>query len=155
MKLPTSRLFDWSVLFIVILLLAAFFGREMKKVQGQAEAATIKATLGALRTAFVLDHLMQQVRGRGKSVASGQRNPFLLLEQVPSNYGGEPGAEGHASGSWLFDPVCVCIGYRPVHSQFLENAGASQALWFRVSAPPGPFQVTPMERYVWQGDVVQ
>jgi hypothetical protein len=155
MGLSSRRVLEWSILAVVVLVMMGIFGRQVQIVQGQAELATIKSTLGSIRTAFVLDHLMQQVEGNAKNVASGQRNPFLLMKAIPSNYV-EQAVKGELpSGSWMFDAECVCIAYTPVHSQFLENASADPTLWFRISPPPGPYQIAPTERYVWQGEVLQ
>ena len=155
MGLSSRRVLEWSILAIVVLVLMGIFGRQVQIVQGQAELATIKSTLGSIRTAFVLDHLKQQIDGNARNVASGQRNPFLLLKSTPANYVGQPAKGELPVGSWMFDAECVCIAYSPVHSQFLENASADPTLWFRISPPPGPFQVIPTERYVWQGELVQ
>lgn len=155
MRFSSARLLEWSILAVVVLALIGIFGRQVKIVQGQAELATIKSTLGSIRTAFVLDHLKRQVAGNAGNVASGQRNPFLLLESTPANYIGQDVNGELPVGSWRFDAECGCIAYTPVHSQFLENASADPTLWFRISPPPGPFQVTPTERYVWQGEALQ
>jgi len=155
MRFPSGRVLEWSLLTAVVLVLMGIFGRQVLIVQGQAEVAAIKSTLGSIRTAFVLDHLKQQVEGNARNVASGQRNPFLLLEPTPPNYVDQPAQGEQPLGSWRFDAECVCIVYTPVHSQFLENASADPTLWFRISPPPGPFQVTPTDRYVWQGEVLQ
>jgi len=155
MRFASNRVVEWSIMTLVVLVLIGVFGRQIQIVQGQAEGAVIKSTLGALRTAFVLDHLKQQSASQGANVVSGQRNPFLLLESVPSNYGGELASVGLAPGTWAYDPVCICIGYAPVHSQFLENKSADPTLWFRVNSPRPPFQITPTERYIWQGEVLQ
>lgn len=148
------RVAEWSAVAVVVLTLVGFFGREVAVVQGQAEAAMIKSRLGALRTALVIDQLAQSV-GR---VALLQRNPFLLLDPVPADYAGhrDPARPALlAPGSWVYDGVCRCIGYAPAHSQWLDNADADQTLWFRISEPPGPLQITPVARYVWRDEALE
>lgn len=77
-----------------------------------------------MRSAFVLDHLRLMARGEGYTVASMQHNPFELLEHYPGNYVGVLSASQEAvapAGGWLFDPQCVCVGYRPVWTEWLGS----------------------------------
>ena len=87
------RLVEWSILVIVVLLLAGIFGQQVRTVQAQAELAAVRSTLGALRTALVIDHMIATIRTGGPSVASPQRNPFLLMDPVPANYAGALGTQ--------------------------------------------------------------
>jgi hypothetical protein len=90
-------------------------------------------------------------------VAIAQRNPFLLLDHEPGNYAGvmDGGkAEGVPPGNWVFDTYCNCIGYGPMYPFALNEGGGSPMVWFRISAPPGPLQITPMQAYRWQGELL-
>ena len=49
------RIVEWSLLAAVIVLLVLLFARQVRVIQGQGELAAVKSTLGALRTALVLD----------------------------------------------------------------------------------------------------
>ncbi len=163
-----GRTLEWSILVVVLLVLIGVFGRQVRVIQGQAERSAVQASLGALRTALVVDHLAQSVNSvrpvglvsataTASSTASAPRqNPFLLLGRVPANYQGEVDVlqiDTVPPGSWVFDPVCSCIGYRPLYPQWLEQPADASALWFRVDAVKGsaPRQISALEQYVWQG----
>lgn len=142
---------------VVILVLMGVFGQQIRFVQAQAEQAAIKTTLGALRTALVIDHLQSAAGQTGQNVASPQRNPFLLLDHLPANYAGvlgNPKADAAPAGNWVFDAYCHCIGFRPAYPYALEKEGDDPMLWFRVSAPPGPLAIAPLHTYRWQGEVI-
>jgi hypothetical protein len=150
----SRRMVEWGILVVLVLVLLGAFERQLRVVQGQAELAAVQSTLGALRTAFVLEHLQQAVAAHAPSVAVPQRNPFLLLKSLPANYAGQFGmrnAYAAASGSWVFDPDCVCIGYLPLYPQWLQSPPDTSTMWWRASAPPGPMFLTPLHPYVWQG----
>lgn len=152
------RLVEWSVVAVVVLVLVGTFGYQLQVMQGQAERGAILANLGALRTAFILEHLRQAVHATQPEVAKLQHNPFLLLEQLPANYAGEFGIrqiDAAAPGSWVYDPECMCIGYRPQHPQWLESPPGTHALWFRIGSAAGPLSIAPMNEYVWQGQSLE
>ena len=152
-----ARLVEWGILGVLILALLGIFGRQVRVVQGQTELAALQSTLGALRTALVLEHLRHTVAGDAKSVAAPQRNPFLLLSTVPPNYAGERAVlktESTAPGSWVFDPVCSCVGYVLRYPALLDSPADLPALWFSVKGSNAPFSISANETYVWQGQVV-
>jgi hypothetical protein len=141
----------------VILVLIGSYGGQSIALQSQAELASVQSTLGALRTSLVVQHLQMQARGAGSAVAPVQRNPFMVLDAPPANYAGEVGMSdiaGVAPGSWVFDRECVCIGYRPQDHYWAETSTEPAALWFRVSSPPGPLQLTALEQYSWNGQMI-
>ena len=148
---------EWGILVVVVRVLAGVFGRQVRVVQGQAERASVQSTLGALRTAFVVDHLQQAVNASKSLVAVPQRNPFLLLKALPANYAGEFAVlkmDALAPGSWVFDPDCGCIGYLLLYPQWLESPLDTTAVWFRIGVPPEALQITPSKAYVWQGQLL-
>jgi hypothetical protein len=152
-----QRVAEWSAVVLTLLVLVGAFGYYAEIVQGEAEAAAIKSTLGSLRTAFVLDHLKQKMDESNGSVAVVQRNPFLLLNATPPNYVGDregQGPEPLLPGTWVYDTLCICVGYSPAHSQWVQGADVAQTLWFRISAPPPPFQLHATQRYNWRGDTL-
>lgn len=147
---------EWSLVAALIVLLALVFGHKVRVVRGQAELAAVKSTLGALRTAFVIDHLHTSVAG-SESVAATQPNPFELLERRPVNYFGPISAANAATvpgGSWVFDPVCVCIGYLPIYPEWFDSPSGDVMAWYRIEGAPGPWQLTAKEAYVWQGQAM-
>ena len=149
-----SHFVEWGLLFLVIVVLLLAFLRQARVVQGQAEHAAIKTTLGALRTAFAFNQLKARTAGSKDSVALPQRNPFELLQSLPPNYVGEINAEQAVvagPGSWFFEPACACVGYVPLDPRWLSSPRNASMLWFRVSSTQGFFQLSAMEIYQWQG----
>lgn len=145
---------EWGVLVVLVVVLVGLFGRQLRVVQGQGELAAVQSTLGTLRTAFVIDHLQQMVGVPKPHVTGQQRNPFLLLKNVPANYAGESAVlklDTVAPGSWVFDPDCGCIGYLLLYPQWLESPPDTAAVWFRIDAPPNALQITPFKAYLWHG----
>ncbi len=156
---PLSRrsLVEWLLLALVIVVLLLLFTREVRVVQGQAERAAVKATLGALRTALVLDHLQRQVARGKSSVALTQHNPFKLLQRRPLNYRGERSAAQALAappGSWVFDPLCTCVGYVPIYAQWFDSPSGELMAWYQITGAPGPLQLVAKEAYGWQGEVL-
>ena len=152
-----SRLAEWSMLVGVIVVLMLVFVREMRVMQGQGELAAVRSTLGALRTALVIEYLHKNVTAGTSSVALTQRNPFELLQRHPVNYFGVlTPAEAVAvpAGSWVFEPVCVCVGYRPIYDQWFDSPSGAGMAWYQLSGAPGPLQLTAKEAYVWQGQLM-
>jgi hypothetical protein len=148
---------EWSILAVVIVLLVLVFVRQVWVLKGQAELSAVKTTLGALRTAFVLDHLHSKVASRALPVWLVQHNPFELLQRYPVNYLGEmtaAAAQTLPPGSWVFDPACTCVGYLPLHAEWLDSPSGDVMAWFRVEGEPGPLQLTAIEAYVWQDQVM-
>lgn len=142
---------------LVLGALAWAFGHQVRVVQGLGERAAVQSTLGAVRTALVIDHMQASVRPASAGGVAQQHNPFLLLRSIPVNYAGnvaKADIESVAPGSWVFDPDCICIGYRLLYPQWLENPADAGAVWFRIDSEAGPLQVVPQERYLWQGVVV-
>ena len=141
---------EWCILVCLLLVVLGVFGLRVRWVQGMAERAAVVSMLGALRTALVVGYVKN---------APVRRNPFLWFEKPPAQYGGEARmgySDAMVPGQWVFDPACVCVGYRLLQSQWLEQPVATETLWFRITAAgTGPFQVTALEHYVWQGEVVQ
>jgi hypothetical protein len=150
----SRRLTEWSLLVLVLGVVVWAFGHQVRVVQGMGERAAVQSTLGAVRTALVIDHMQTSMRSADTGNAVRQNNPFLLLRSSPANYAGNTtraDMEAVAPGSWVFDPDCVCIGYRLLYPQWLESPVGAEGVWFRIESTAGPLQVTPLERYLWQG----
>jgi hypothetical protein len=141
----------------VILVLAVVFVRQMRVMQGQGELESVKSTLGALRTAFVIDHLHKNVVTTNAPVTPVQRNPFELLQHRPVNYAGEirqTQTTVAPVGAWVFDADCACVGYAPLDAQWLESSRGNAVIWFQISGDPGPLQLTAKQTYIWQGQLM-
>ena len=155
-----ARLTEWGVMAGLVLVLGIVLAYQVRELRGQAELAQIKGTLGALRTALVVAHLKSSAAGtrpQGGAVVQAQRNPFAILQRSPPNYAGLAGPEALAAlpgGSWVFDAVCSCIGYRPTESVWLQSPVGAMSMWFRVGSTEGPLQITAHQPYVWMGQPV-
>lgn len=159
-KVPflSLRVVEWSLVAGLILVLWLVFAWQMRVLQGQAELSAIKTTLGALRTALVIDHLRKSVAFEDASAALAQHNPFELVQRYPSNYLGEMSrdqAEASPTGGWVFDPDCVCVGYLPIYAEWFDSPSGDLMAWFRVLGESGPLQLTAKENYLWQGEVLK
>ena len=142
----------------VILALMLLFLQEGRKVQAQAELAAIQSTLGALRTAAVLQDLQARASGSSAAARSLSANPFELLEVRPGNYLGVLDAAQALTaraGSWYFDRECVCVVYLPLEARWLASPSGVPALRFRVRSDAGPLQLLAVEPYRWQGQRVE
>ena len=156
-KLWNTRLFEWGVVCLVVLAALFGVGRQYRAMQAQAEFAAIESMLGSLRTALVLDYLHSSVQRGTATEAERVKNPMQLI-QTPVRYAGPIGMSAQASvepGSWLFDPACICVGYRPLNPQWLEPQMEFPVLWFRVRDAGGPYTLTPAQPYVWRGQSIR
>jgi len=150
----TSRPFEWGVLSLIIAVLASVFVIQYRDLEAQLEYSGIQSTLGTMRTALLMDFLVRAANGSARSTNQDKTNPFSLMQSPPDNYAGEVSMGELADvepGNWLFDPACACVGYRPLHPQWLQPNKEPAALWFRLTATGGPPQLTPMHRYRWRG----
>ena len=158
-ELPAwSRLVEWSILIGVIVVLMLVLARQVRVVQGQAELAALRSTLNALRTALLIDHLHKSVAPVNSTVAMPALNPFALLQQPPTHYLGEmtaAEAELAPAGSWVFDPVCVCVGYLPIYAQWFDSPSGATMAWYQLGGDSGPLHLTAKEAYVWQGQAMK
>ena len=143
---------EWLLMVVVLSVLVVYFLHFAQKTKGQSELAAIKTTVGALRTAFVIDHIQQQARPVSGLTESIHLNPFELVQQRPGNYRGEMVAVQVADvppGSWIFVPSCPCVGYRPLDDQWLNSPSSDPLIWFKVVGMPGVLQLVPREKYLW------
>lgn len=151
------RWVEWAVVALVVLGLIAFYTQHSRRLQGQAELAAVRATVGALRSALVIEHLRQVVAGERASMQVPP-NPFDLLKQPPLNYSGVRSASSVRQplpGHWFFDPACPCVAYAPTQAQWLDTYSADGLLWFRLQGGVGrAFELTAQAPYVWQSQSV-
>lgn len=154
-----SRWVEWGVLVLCISVVMGVLWRYGQQVRAQSERAAVQSTLGALRTALVLDYVrgMLPAAAQGKTPATAPAsppNPFSMLLQPAANYAGEvPAAlmQEVAPGSWVFDKRCACIGYKPHDAGVLNAPSGAQAVWFAVEATDGAPQLRPIQAYIWAG----
>ena len=152
------RWVEWGLLTVVVLVLLLLFLQEARRLQGQAERAAVQSTLGALRTAGILQDLRARATASAPSEAGLPVNPFDLLQSRPGNYLGALDSDEALTaraGSWYFDSACVCVVYLPLEPRWISSTSGSGSLRFRVRRVPGPLQLDPLERYLWQGRLVE
>lgn len=155
---------EWGVLAVCIAVVTGVLWRYGQQVRAQSERAAVQSTLGALRTALVLDYVRGMLPAAKKSaglaavsVPAGPvlpPNPFGLLQQAMVNYAGEvPAAllQEVAGGQWVFDKRCGCVGYKPQDAGVLDAPAGAQAVWFVVELTGAAPQLRPLQPYVWGG----
>jgi len=156
--LTMGRVMEWGIAALLVAIVVVVFMKYMREVQAQGEYAAVRTTLGALRTALVIDHLQRHVAPVADAVAAKPpRSPFDLLERHPANYAvvvGAGKAQGVPAGTWVFDPACPCVGYRPLDDGWLDSPSGDGMAWYQLSGAPGPLQLTAREPYRWQGQVL-
>lgn len=156
-----SRLPEWSILLAIVTVLALWLAQQTRAVQAQGELAAVRSTLGALRTALVLGHLRAALDDRPTGVSADQRqqlNPFMHLVRPPVNYLGELVRQDNAplaAGTWVFDPVCTCVGYTPLNTDWFGSASGSGMAWFDVQRDAGIAQLKAREPYAWRGELLE
>jgi len=147
-------------LVVLVLALMVLFGRYAREVHAQSELAAIRATLGAMRTALVVEHLRQQTaQGVTPSplVTDRSVNPVELLGKLPAGYIGEVRlAEINQvpAGSWVYAPDCACVGYLPLDADWLEQTSSDGWLWFAMARIDAVLQLHTKEKYRWRGERV-
>jgi len=156
--LHSGYLVEWGVVALLLAVLVVVFMKYMREVQAQGEYAAVRTTLGALRTALVFDHLRRSVETTAEtSVAAAKKSPFELLDHLPANYAGIASVrqpQAVPAGSWVFDPACPCVGYRPLDDGWLNSPSGDLVAWYALGGAPGPLQLTARERYRWQDHVL-
>lgn len=154
---PGRRLVEWGIVGSVLVLLLLVFLQQSRTVQGQAELASVRATLATLRTGAVLRHIEAGRAGRAPDVAFAQRNPFLAEGAMPSRYLGERDARTLGDGAigWYFDPACDCVGYRPGNPRWITAPEGSTELVYRIVRQGGMLLYEPMAAYRWQDEALQ
>ena len=161
----SRRSVEWTLLIGLVLALIFLLSRQIREVQGQAEGAAIKSTLGALRVAFVINQLQASRAPNGLGAQSDpnisplkQRNPFDLLQTRPPNYFGEISSlEGSQAppGSWSFIAECDCIAYQPMDDRWFYSASGDNIAFFKIIGSVGsPLQLVGKEVYLWRGQVL-
>ncbi len=147
---------EWGILSLVVMALLWVFGNQLREVQGQSEKVAVWSTLEQLRAALMIEQLAHHIRATGAS-APVEKNPFRLLQTPPPNFAGEMAmqdADKVPPGSWVYDPVCGCVGYRLLFPQWLEPVQAADAVWFRVAMTTAEVRLVPYTQYLWFGQTL-
>ncbi len=148
----SRRLTEWCLVALILLGVGFVFEREIRSLQAQSEKVLVWSTMASLRTALVVNRLAREVRPKDTSLV--EKNPFMMLQQLPASYAGEmPMRDVYrvAPGSWLFDPDCPCVGYRLLYPEWLEPSQDVGAIWFRIGKAEGGPSLSPLMDYRWLG----
>jgi len=151
---------EWLTLALLVLILMGVFVRYAREVRAQSELAAIRSTVGALRTALVVEHLRQQVAGAATPAPPTSAlavNPFELVDKLPAGYLGalRQGDAGRApAGSWVYAPDCPCVGYRPLDPVWLEGTSSDGWVWLAMTRNEAVLQLHTKENYRWRGEKV-
>ena len=153
----SRRVVEWGLLGAAILLLIIVFLRQAQLVQDQAELASVRTTLAAMRTAAVLQHIQASAGKSDSNIARVQENPFTALQSPPLNYLGELDVRRLPDDltGWFFDPACRCVGYARAQTRWIPASDGAQLLLFQVRSGQGPLQLLAMDNYVWRGEPVR
>jgi hypothetical protein len=152
-----KRVLEWLLVVLLITVLVGVFVRYIREVQGQGELAAVKTTVGALRTALVIDHLQKQVLAGAGPVVQTLVNPFILLQQQPVNYWGEVTPARISAvppGSWIYVAQCPCIAYKPADDLWFASPSGDTLVWYAITGMPSVLQLIPKERYHWHNEIL-
>lgn len=157
---PLSRsLFQVSVVFAVIALLAAVLLNSLSYVQEKAERTMVEATVLNMEKGLEIEVRTREIRGQAASIRDlVGANPVSLLASAPEGYAGVC-RKARAPGEWCFDETTREIVYRPRLEASLEfrEPGKRDLRW-RVgstremaegSAVAGGIRVFSTTSFVW------
>ena len=148
----TTRPFEWAVVAAVVIAALTAINKQYQDLQSQAEYAAIQSVLGSMRTAMVLGYLKNTASGNVPSVTAAPENPIEFLQQLPTYAGTvRMGDQSQVSpGNWMFDADCRCVGYRPMHPDWLQPYQDFPALWFKLRSTKGVPELVAMQSYSWR-----
>lgn len=115
-------------LIIVVILVAVFFTVAIDRIlplRGDAEAAHVAATVGALRSALGVEVAGLIVHEGTDAVEELEgSNPFRVLAERPDNYLGEMGGVNPGilpQGAWYFDTDAGELVYLVRHTDYFRS----------------------------------
>ncbi len=102
-----SRSASWSIVVVIVSVLAAIATDRLLKLRFEAERVTVESIVGAMRSALYIDFAAAAARGQTERIdTAGGSNPMLRLGGKPGSYAGEfygPDPAVFAPGTWYFD----------------------------------------------------
>ncbi len=149
------RLYEQALLILLLVFVVWALLDKARETRSAAELSAVRANLGALRVALVIDQ-MRRVTAPSKPAGVIVQNPFLLLKRPPANYAGEV-ALGDAvigavePGRWFFDPGAQLVGYRVQDARFFHAASGRPLMVFELSKTD---LMTARETYTWRDEAV-
>lgn len=149
------RLFEQALLILLLVFVIWALLDKARDTRSAAELSAVRANLGALRVALVVEQMRHAIR---PSISPGvaSQNPFLLLKRPPVNYAGEIALDDAvngmvAPGLWFFDQRAALIGYRVNDVRRFHAASGRPVMAFKLSHNS---LLTPRETYIWNDEVV-
>lgn len=123
-------LFELIIVFALVGLLFLVASWRLLPLRGDAEAAHVATTVGALRSALGMEVTERIVEGSLESAAELSRtNPMTLLARRPERYIGEVDsatASDIAAGSWYYDRASRQLRYRVRFPRYLARPVQTQ-----------------------------
>lgn len=119
-------LIELTIVISLVIILFLVAADRLLPLRGQAEAAHVDATIGALRSALGLEAARRIVQESPGSLTDMQGiNPMALLEEPPRRYAGtlpdSPNGEMEP-GHWYFDSGSGTLVYRVRFARYLADA---------------------------------
>jgi len=167
-----SRASSWSIVIVIVSLLAVIATDRLLKLRYEAERVTVESVVGGMRSALYIDFAAAAARGETERIdTAGGSNPMLQLSAKPGNYAGEfygPDPAVFAPGTWYFDTRDRAIVYIVrFPEQFVTGLNGPPRARFTVEPDyedidgngrfdPGRdpvlgLKLVPLEPYSWKG----
>ena len=167
-----SRASSWSIVIVIVSLLAVIATDRLLKLRYEAERVTVESVVGGMRSALYIDFAAAAARGHTESIdTAGGSNPMLRLSEKPGSYAGEfygPDPAVFAPGTWYFDTRDRAIVYIVrFPEQFVTGLNGPPRARFTVEPDyedidgngrfdPGRdpvlgLKLVPLEPYSWKG----
>jgi len=167
-----SRASSWSIVIVIVSLLAVIATDRLLKLRYEAERVTVESVVGGMRSALYIDFAAAAARGETERIdTAGGSNPMLQLSAKPGSYAGEfygPDPAVFAPGTWYFDTRDRAIVYIVrFPEQFVTGLNGPPRARFTVEPDyedidgngrfdPGRdpvlgLKLVPLEPYSWKG----
>jgi type II secretory pathway pseudopilin PulG len=167
-----SRASSWSIVIVIVSLLAVIATDRLLKLRFEAERVTVESVVGGMRSALYIDFAAAAARGQTERIDTALgSNPMLRLSEKPGSYAGEfygPDPAVFAPGTWYFDTRDHAIVYIVrFPEQFVTGLNGPPRARFTVEPDyedidgngrfdPGRdpvlgLKLVPLEPYSWRG----
>jgi general secretion pathway protein G len=118
-------LLEFVVVVCLVAFLAAHLNERLRRLQVDAERASMEHVIGAVRSAVALEVAAHVVRGAEPDLQGFLgTNPMDRLAEPPGNYLGvlaAPDPNAIQAGHWYFDRSRGLLVYRVRHARFLDT----------------------------------
>lgn len=117
----------YEMALVVVLLggVVAFFSQKMQRVEAEMDRAATELMIKQIRNGLRIFQMEKIAAGRYAQLAELEgRNPFVLLEYMPSSYAGELDGDYPdrvQPGQWYFDSKDGLLIYRVINDRFFRG----------------------------------